>query len=100
MRHLPTLVSNDNATAAEQRLEALSRKQSATRIRVARIPQREVACLALEERLLDWLHDGLDQPSAPLANERRLTMKSFELSVIDRLFPLEDFRTFTTRLRE
>jgi hypothetical protein len=99
MHQLPRLISNDSEGKAVGH-DPSPGGHSCSQIRIGVPRQRANGGAALGEELLQWLHDGLDQPGAARSDDDQVFLGDFEQAIIDRLFPLQDIRSFITRLRE
>lgn len=54
----------------------------------------------LPDTVLAWLHDSVDGQRTETAWETRAREREFESSIVNRLFPINDTRTITMRLRD
>lgn len=99
MPRLPHCVSNDNSVPPAPVVELAAEHDSQSRLRINGILWENIAA-ELPEPLHQWLHDGLDAPSAMDPDARRIQLRTFETTIVERLFPNHDHRTFMTRLRD
>lgn len=98
MRRSTALGSNDNALPLAGPRHASWEYPSEARLRL-KPPLNSDVSAALPDPLLDWLHDGMDR-HAEEPSEARSLERCFENTLIDRLFPVYDTRTFVIRMRD
>jgi hypothetical protein len=94
MRRPTALGSNDNGLPRTGPRQASWEYPSEARLRLSPRLCSEVPS-ALPDPLLDWLHDGMDR-QVEASSESRF----FESTLIERLFPVHDTRTFVIRMRD
>lgn len=98
MRRMTALGSNDNGLPLAGPRRASWEYPSEARLRLKPKLGEDIRS-ALPDHLLDWLHDGMD-PQAEASRETRCLERSFESTLVERLFPVYDTRTFVIRIRD